>query len=255
VIVAVLAVSSAWAGTIWYDTFGFEPGVDPTLMTPDFTPTWLAGQGNWPQATGAWTGAGGGGGIAPIVVPDPLRPGQCVELNIGDTQGDNSVMDIGINDPLAAGYRKVTVSYDILRVSGPLQNLWWWWWDAGTPTYGLQWDNRTTLPFGWMGGAGSAPTVVGQWANLTQTWDFTTNTVSSWYNGAPVDVAIPMPVPPDITKLTGWTIQFGHDSGTGTGSDVAWIDNFSITVDNRIPEPSMFVLAGLGLLTLLRKKK
>lgn len=255
VFVAVLAVSNASAVTIWYSTFGFEPGVDPTMMTPDFTQTWLNGQGNWPQATGPWAGNSSGGGTAPIVVLDPLGSGsQCVELNIGDTQGDVSSMDIGIKDPLAAGYRTITVSYDILRMSGPLQNLWWWWWDAGTPTYGIQWDgSRATHPFGWNPGAGSAPTVVGQWANLTQTWDFTTMTTSSWYNGVLVDNAIPMPG--DITTLTGWTIYFGHDSGTGTGSDVAFIDNFVIMVDNLIPEPGMLLLAGLGLLALLHRKK
>jgi len=244
----------ASAGTTWYDTFGFEPGVDPTGMTPDFTQTWLAGQGNWPQATAAWTGSGAGGGIAPIVVLDPLgAPSQCVELNIGDTQGDASVMDIGINDPLAAGYRVVTVSYDILRVTGPVQNLWWWWWDSGEPTYGLQWDQGpSTLPNGWNPGAGSAPTVLGRWANVTMTWDFTTMTASSWYDGVQVDNGIPIT---NITKLTGWTIQFGHDSATGTGSDVCYIDNFVITVDQLVPEPSVFLLGGLGLLALLRRKK
>jgi len=252
----VLAIPAlASAGTTWYDTFGFEPGVDPTMATPDFTLTPLPGQGNWPQATGPWTGSFAGGGVIPTVVTDPLGlQGQCVELVVGDIQGDFSQMDIAINDPLAAGYQVVTVSYDILRVAGPAQNLWWWWFDAGTPTYGLQWDQGpSTLPFGWNPGAGSAPTVIGAWANVTMTWDFTTMTTSSWYNGVPLDVNVSMPG--DIATLTGWSIELGHDSGDGTGSDVCWIDNFVITVDQQIPEPSVLLLAGLGLLALLRRKK
>ncbi|MBN1918528.1 MAG: PEP-CTERM sorting domain-containing protein [Verrucomicrobia bacterium] len=256
-ILMVLAIPAlASAGTTWYDTFGFEPGVDPTMMTPDFTLTPLNGQGNWPQAAGPWAGVGNGpGGVTPMVVFDPLAlQGQCVELNVGDTQGDQSGMDIGINDPLAAGYQVVTVSFDILRLQPATQNLWWYWWDAGTPTYGLQWDlAQATLPFGWNPGAGQAPNVVGTWANLTMTWDFTTMTTSSWYNGVAVDVNIPMPG--DITTLTGWGIWLQHDNDSGKGSDVVWIDNFAITVDAQIPEPSMFLLAGFGLLPLLRRKK
>jgi hypothetical protein len=255
-IAMVLAIPAlASAQTTWYDTFGFEPGVDPTALSPDFTGAPLAGQGNWPQATGPWTGSSAGGGVVPTVVLDPLgQQGLCVELAVGDVQGDSSQMDIAINDPLAAGYRVVTVSYDILRSGNAAQNLWWWWFDAGTPTYGLQWDQGpSTLPFGWNAGAGSTPTVAGQWTNVTMTWDFTTMTTSSWYNGVPLDVSIPMPG--DIATLTGWSIQFGHDSAGGTGADVCWIDNFSITVDQQIPEPSVFLLGGLGLLALLRRRK
>jgi hypothetical protein len=256
IVTMVLAIPAlASAGTTWYDTYGFEQGVDPTMATPDFTLGPLNGQGNWPQASGAWVGGGGGGGVAPMVVNDPLSMSpQCVELNVGDTQGDFSEMDIGINDPLAAGCRVITVSFDILRLGPATQNMWWWWYDAGSPTYGLQWDmSQATHPFGWWDGAGQAPDVIGQWANLTMTWDFVNNTASSWYNGVLVDNALPMAVPRDISTLTGWSIYLTHDSDTGTGSDVVWIDNFRITAD--VPEPSVFLLVGVGLLALLRRKK
>jgi hypothetical protein len=256
VLLAIPALASAQM--TWYDTYGFEAGVDPTAATADFTLGALNGQGDWPQATGPWVGSSGGGGVQPMIVsPDPGGAvNQCVQLYVGDDQNDYSEMDIAINDPLAAGYRVVTVSFDIYRTNptGPVHNLWWWWFDAGDPTYGLQWDQGpSTLPFGWNTGAGSTATVFDQWANVTMTWDFTNNTTSSWYNGVPVDVAIPMPG--NIATLTGWSIELGHDSATGTGTDTAWIDNFTITVDHLVPEPSVWLLAGLGLLALMRRKK
>ncbi|HQL55250.1 MAG: hypothetical protein KA383_19735 [Phycisphaerae bacterium] len=232
---AVLALTGIAVADVWYDSNGFEPAT--------FVPGPLAGQDGW-------TASGAGGGIAPQVVtaPDPVVGTQAVRLYVGDTQGDTSVMDIGIADPVAAGWDVVTVSYDIYR-DAQIQNLWWWWWDAGEPTYGLQWDlSQATHPFGWSTGAGQAPTAFGIYANLKMEWNFVTNTASSWYNGVLVDNNIPLS---GITSLTGWTIQFGHDSGSGTGAETVYIDNFVVTVT---PEPAALSLLALGGLALLRRR-
>ena len=217
-----------------YNSGGFEPAT--------FSTGALAGQDGW-------TGAGGGGGAAPVVVtaPDPVLGQQAVRLAVGDVQGDTSSMDHAINPVAASSGAIVTVSYDIFRYapdSGKFaQNMWWWWWDAGEPTYGLQWDVAgaagQTLPHGWNPGAGAAPTVFGAWANLTMVWDFSQMKAYSWYNGALVDNGIPIT---NVTQLTGWTINLGHEAASGTGGAVVWIDNFRIDV---VPEPgSLLALAG-----------
>lgn len=238
--VAVLGLASIASADVWYSSNGFEP--------PTFTPGPLAGQD-------AWTGGGAGGGIAPMVVtpPDPVIGTQAVRLEVPDIQGANSWMDHAIPAFDVAG-TIVTVSYDIYRQENPwLSNLWWWWWDAGTPTYGLQWDAAVgnpgqTLPHGWNPGASAAVTITGRYANVTMVWDFQQGKAYSWYDGNLVDNGIPIS---DISALTGWTIQLGHDEATGTGPEVCWIDNFSITV---VPEPTALALLALGGLALLRRR-
>lgn len=237
---AVLLVAGPVLAMTLYDSNGFE--------SPGITLGPLAGQDGW-------TGGGGGGGIAPTVVtaPDPVLGQQAVRLEVGDTQGDASSMDHAINLPSIAN-QIVTVSYDIYRTGDNwASNLWWWWWDAGEPTYGLQWDAGVgnpgqTLPHGWNPGAASAPTITGRYANVTMVWDFQQMKAFSWYDGAVVDSGIPIT---NITALTGWTIQLGHDEATGSGPEVVWIDNFVITA---VPEPATLGLLALGGLLLVRRR-
>jgi hypothetical protein len=236
VLAAMSLAGSAWAVTL-YDSNGFEP--------PTFALGALAGQDGW-------TGSGGGGGAVPLVVtvPSPVIGLQAVCLEVPDLQGATSVMDHVIPALNLAG-AVVTVSFDVYRPAPApgnyAQNLWWWWWDAGEPTYGLQWDQGggLTLPNGWNPGAGQAATVYGRYANVTMVWDFTQMKAYSWYDGAIVDNGIPIA---NIARLTGWTISLSHDSATGTGGSLAYIDNFSITV---VPEPASWVLLALGGLLLL----
>ena len=235
----VLLATAGMAMAAGYDSLGFES----FMLGP------LDGQDGW-------VGSAAGGGIAPQVVtaPDPVLGERAVRLEVGDTQGDSSQMDHAFipADLVAAGYTNLVVSYDIYRqlnAQDKTQNIWWWLWDAGSPTYGLQWDQGpSTCPHGWNEGAGSAPTVLGRYANVTMEWDLVDMKAYSWYDGVIVDNGIPIA---DITALTGWTIQFGHDSDTGTGGDVAWIDNFQAIAT---PEPASLALLALGGLALLRRR-
>lgn len=235
IMVGVLwAISTAHAQMVWYDSGGFEQ--------PTFRRGVLNGQDGWIAV-----GDGVSGDVPRVVsAPEPVLGKQAVRLEVGDSQGDLSLMFLPIDDPLAAGYPIVIVSFDIYRI-GPqqTQNLWWFWIDDGTPTYGLQWDlSNQTHPFGWNPGASSTSTIFDRYVNLTMKWDFTQNKAYSWYNGVLVDDGIPID---GITQLTGWGIMLSHDAPTGTGADVVWIDNFSIYV---VPEPaSLAVLAG-GVLAL-----
>lgn len=234
----VLLATAGVAMAAGYDSLGFE----------SFMLGGLDGQDGWVATATA-------GGIAPQVVtaPDPVLGEKAVRLEVGDTQGDASYMEHAFipADLIAAGYTNLVVSYDIYRQTnslGKTQNLWWWLWDAGTPTYGLQWDNGGTLPHGWNPGAGTAATVYGRYANVTMEWDLVAMKAYSWYDGVMVDNGLDIT---DITALTGWGINFAHESDTGTGGDVAWIDNFQAIAT---PEPASLALLALGGLAVLRRR-
>ncbi|MER3474789.1 MAG: hypothetical protein C4335_12335 [Armatimonadota bacterium] len=237
--VIVLGASTAQAQLAWYDSGGFE--------APVFRLGILNGQDGW-------TGLPGGtfGDWARVVrAPEPVLGGQAVRLEVGDHQGDFSVMEHAIPDPLAAGWKIVIVSFDIYRI-GPqqTQNLWWYWFDSGEPTHGIQWDmSNATHPFGWNPGAGSTPTVFDRYVTLKMMWDFTQMKAYSWYNGALVDNGIPIT---NINSLTGWGIALAHDAASGTGADVVWIDNFAIHV---VPEPASVVVLAGGVLALAGLKR
>ncbi|MGQ9540408.1 MAG: PEP-CTERM sorting domain-containing protein [Armatimonadota bacterium] len=238
-IIALGIAGAARAQLAWYDSGGFE--------SPTFSLGVLDGQDGWggiPSGnTGDWARV--------VRAPEPVLGGQAVRLEVGDNQGDSSLMARSIADPLAAGWKIVIVTFDIYRI-GPQQkqNLWWYWFDNGEPTYGIQWDlSNATHPFGWNPGAGSTPTVFDQYVTLKMVWDFNQMKAYSWYNGVLVDNGIPIT---NISTLTGWGILLSHDAATGTGADVVWIDNFAIHV---VPEPASIVALAGGVLALAGLKR
>jgi len=241
VCVAVLSTAGVVVASP-YDSQGFEP--------PTFMPGLLNGQDGWNAGADA-------PGMDPLVVtaPDPVYGEQAVRLEVPDTQGATSWMEhaADLTSVIGSG-GTVVISFDVYRqlnTEGSVQNLWWWLWDAGTPTYGLQWDQGpSTLPYGWNPNAGSAATILGRYANVTMEYDFGTMTCSSWYDGALVDDHIPINPNGDdpITTITGFTIYLAHEAADGTGGDVAWIDNFSMT-----PEPTSILLLAVGALAFRRR--
>lgn len=203
----------------------------------------LDGQGGWVGYTS--------GGNTPQVVD--YFGNQVVLLETPDVSGTFSVMELAVDDLVALGYTKVTVTFDILRRDldvSLVQNLWWYWFDTGTPTYGLQWDQGSqTMPFGFNPNSSATPTIFNRFVTLKQEWDLGTGLAQSWYDGNPVDVDYPIT---GIAELTGWAIYLAHDAATGTGRAEAYIDNFSIEA---VPEPTSLAALALGAAVLLRRRR
>ncbi len=261
--VVLLFCASAYAGpgqpVNWYNTYGFEPGVDPTGMTADFipSPALITGQGFWEAALApGWIGTqAGASGMVPQVIPDPtgFGMGQVVEFAT-TAPGDGSGMDIFF-PTVKTGI--IEIEWDMFRTELNVNNFWWWTPDLGDYTYGLEWDSSLAVhPFGWNPGAGSTPASLGAWDHIALEWDFNAQVVNSWVNGIPVDVNIPFgPNPPQ--GVSGFTFVFGHDGGLPPQILTAYVDNFHVTRDV-IPEPSIFVMlaTGLGgLLVYLKRRK
>ena len=261
-LVVLMFCASAYAGpgqpVNFYNTYGFEAGVDPTGMTPDFVlglP--ITNQGLWEAALPpGWIGVTGGGGVVPTVINDPtgFGMGQVIEFVTGPVLADASGMDIFF-PTVKTGI--IEIEWDMFRTELNVNNFWWWTPDAGDYTYGLEWDGSAAVhPFGWNPGAGSTPASLGLWDHIALEWDFNAQVVNSWVNGIPVDVNIPFgPNPPQ--GVSGFTFVFGHDGGLPPQILTAYVDNFHVTRDV-IPEPSIFVMlaTGLGgLLVYLKRRK
>lgn len=209
-----------------YDSQGFED--------PPFVLGLLDGQDGW-------VAAGTNGGMEPMVVgaPDPVQGSQAIRLEVPDLETSYSSIQMSIPDLIAAGYDKVTVTFDIYRETDTwVSNVWWWWFDAGTPTYGIQWDEANgqygaTYPFGWDGT--SVANELDRYVTLYMEWDFREGMAYGYYDGSLV-TTVPIS---GIDSLTGWTIELGHDEATGSGPDVAWIDNFKIEAFIGDPAPDI----------------
>ncbi len=211
-------------------TRGSPPGTPVVIYDSGGFETFALGDANGQDG---WTGESDpAGGTPPQVVDasggNPVQGTKSIRLEVPDASGAKSILTLPIDDLVAAGYKLITVSFDIYRASAdsPLENLWWYWFDTGSPTYGLQWDIGGTRPFGFEAGAGEATTIKDRWVTIVQEWNLEENVAKSWYDGVAVDSAFPIS---GILTLTGWGIALQHDAGTGTGPEVAWIDNFFIT--------------------------
>jgi|GEM_PF-673041 len=223
---SVLCLAPAASADVIYDSKGFE---DPTIVLGPL------------NTQDGWDAAGINGGLEPMVVgaPDPVQGSQAVRLEIPDLQGAYSTMQMPIPDLIAAGYDRVTVTFDIYRQTDAwLSNIWWWWFDEGTPTYGIQWDEGNgqyggTYPFAWDGT--SVPNELDRYVTLSMEWDFQVGIAYGYYDGALV-TTVPIS---GIDSLTGWSIDLQHDEATGSGPDVAWIDNFKIEAFGGDPSPDI----------------
>lgn len=216
---------------------------------PSFTLGNINGQSSWVGTVDT-----NSFGTMPAIVgtPDPTIGNQSLKLEVSGAQGAQSMVEIGTPvDLVAAGYSQVRVSYSIFRSSAGSanQNLWFYWFDAGTPTYGLDWDIGGVRPFGFETGAVQAPRVEGRWADLVMEWDLVNLVAKSWYDGNPVDTNFPIS---GITKLTGWGIYLAHDAGATTVGDKAYIDNFRMEV---VPEPATMAALLVGAACLLRRRR
>lgn len=223
---AVLCPPLTLYADVIYDSRGFEG--------PYFTLGALDGQSGW-------AAAGGNGGADPAVVdaPDPVQGSQAIRLEVPDVLVSSSAMNRSIPNLIAAGYDRVTVTFDIYRKTDAwVSNLWWWWFNAGTPTVGLQWDETngqfgSTYPFGL--NESSVATELDRYVTLFMEWDFRKGMAYGYYDGNLVtSVAIS-----GINALTGWSIELWHDEAAGSGPDVAWIDNFKIEAFAGEPLPDI----------------
>lgn len=225
----------AVADDVIYDSGGFETFTSGSS---------LHGQDGWSTA--------GTTHLSTEPVVTSLGPTQVVRLTVGDEQNMVSAAHRSFGDILAMGYNRVTVSYDVFRVADAWQsNLWWWWDDTGTPTYGLQWDSGSpstsqTMPFGFS--SSGVPVTFNTWENITMTWDFTTMMATSVIAGNPgPSIAIS-----GITSLSGWQFWLAHDEASGTGDEVAYLDNFRVTA---VPEPSTVAAVAIGLAGLIVRRR
>ena len=178
------------------------------------------------------------GGVAPSAA-DPIGPivavapgtghGQALKFEVPDAQGAQVWANILINPPVSG---VLNVSFDVYRPGSAVstQNFGWGWDQpstAATPTLGYQNDAGWTSPLYWDTTSPNTTTLYGQWVHVSLAWDFPDKTVTGSYGGYSKTYAFTGAT--SSTDLGNWGFILSHDKGTGTGSDVAWIDNLSIT--------------------------
>ncbi|MFH0726096.1 MAG: PEP-CTERM sorting domain-containing protein [Pseudomonadota bacterium] len=179
--------------------------------------------------------------LAPQIVE--INANKVLQFQVADNWGDGSWAYVLFNTPVTiAAHESITVSFDIFRANdGWMENLWWSWdvdveEDYIDPVYGLQWDvagpNTSSIyPFGWGDDYSFTPTIINEWTTIELTWNFEAETVSSSY-GPQGDLLTPVdtdqPLNETGTMLYGWWLILSHDAATGTGPEIAWIDNLFI---------------------------
>lgn len=181
-----------------------------------------------------------------VELPDGNR---VLKLEVPDANGALSDAYLDLNDP---GGEIIIIAFDIYRVSDAWpSNLRWIPYDdtVGFLPGGLQWDSGSgvskTLPFG--SGKPGKPTIFDRFATLELRY-YADGSGSAVYDGSFVPRRSGVPV---LDGLNGFNVFLAHDEPTGTGPDVAYIDNLQIEV---VPEPATAALVTLTGLLLVRRR-
>jgi hypothetical protein len=238
--VVLCAVLSAGAsGEVLYDSGGFE----------SFPLGSIAQNAGW-RGIGSNDYGGTPGNVpAVVVLPDGNR---ALELRVPDANGAMSYFDFTANQIPELTTGRMTVEFDVLRVSdGWTSNLWWSmlrWGASGNCPLGVQWDaaggTPSTWPLGW--GSAGVNTVFGRFATISMTYDFDLRRCTASYDGRGVP-AQPLTIDRLPNLLYVW---LGHDEATGRGPETLWFDNLQITW---VPEPTAALLLAAGLLLVRRR--
>jgi hypothetical protein len=231
IVTMVLAIPAlASAGTVLFDSQGFE--------SPLYNLGLLPGQDLWVSDSTA-------GMPDPQVINDPTGAGmgQVVEIDppVADEGGWSGAYRAA--GPSFQGI--VVIEWDQYRVDTG-DNLWYadhilwngWWamqWDLNTQASAQGFDFGVAL-------------IVSQWQHVTYTFDTINQTVTVDIDGTS------FLSPNAMTDPTIDGIDFEVEPTPTEGDGPVLVDNVRI-MGFPIPEPSMFLLAGVGLLALLRRKK
>ena len=230
-VLMVLSIPAlASAGTTLYDSQGFEG--------PLYNLGLLTGQDLWVTDSTA-------GQPDPQVINDPTGAGmgQVVEIDaLPDVGGwAGACRPAGPSLP-----GTVVIEWDQYRAS-TFDNFWYADDVAWSGWWAMQWDQNSqasaqVYDFG-------VPLTVNQWQHVIYTFDTIAQTVSVDIDGIVFTSPNAMTDPTiDGIDLEGESTTFDGDNGP------ILVDNMRIT-ETPIPEPGVLLLAGLGLLALLRRKK
>ncbi len=225
-VIALLATSGAGQGGTIYQT-GFEP--------PTFSPGTLNGQGGW---------AAIGSTSSTVVETSMVESGtQAVEVLPSASSGDGGLLSAPFGTALAGQIVDFSIDADFSATGTPS------FWTALDTVYNGSPGNIdfNIDPSGQMHvfvEGTDHPTGVditrGVWNQYMLQVNFINDTVSAFYNGAPV-------LSGAAFSPTGTTLDFvAFYSQTGATSDEAFFDNLSVAT---VPEPDTFaLLLGAGVL-------
>jgi len=225
----VLAFPALASAAVLYDSQGFE--------SPLYNLGLLPGQDLWVSDSTAGMGD-------PVVINDPTGSGmgQVVEI---DPPGTEAGQWQGAYRPAGPSLPGVTtIEWDQYRVDTG-DNFWYadhiawdgWWaiqWDQNGQASAQTWDFGVAI-------------VLNKWQHVTYTFDTINQTVTVDIDGTSFTSPNAM-TDPDVDG-----IDLEVEPTPTAGDGPVLVDNVRIT--GPIPEPSVFLLAGLGLLALLRRKK